>query len=92
MTVDAAIAANSPAEWDRIWSDPAQAEWRKRALAEVYDRIVELVPRGAKVVDLGGGVAATLGTIGGSGPTAAGQALWIECEVGGVTHWIPAWT
>jgi hypothetical protein len=41
---------------------------------------------------LGGGAAATLGTIGGTGPTAAGQALWIECEVGGVTHWIPAWT
>lgn len=51
-----ALAANAPAEWDRIWSDPAQAEWRKRALAEVYDRIVELVPCESLVVDLGGGV------------------------------------
>ena len=41
---------------------------------------------------LGGGVAATLGTIGGAGPTAAAQAQWIEVDVGGVPHWIPAWT
>jgi hypothetical protein len=41
---------------------------------------------------LGGGAGATLGTIGGSGPTGAGQAQWLEIEIGGVTHWVPAWT
>lgn len=41
---------------------------------------------------LGGGAAATLGTIGGSGPTAAAQAQWLEIEIGGVVHWVPAWT
>jgi len=41
---------------------------------------------------LGGGAAATLGTIGGAGPTAAAQAQWLEIEIGGVVHWIPAWT
>ena len=43
-------------------------------------------------IALGGGAAATLGTIGGSGPTAAAQAQWVEIEVAGVRHWIPAWT
>jgi hypothetical protein len=43
-------------------------------------------------IALGGGAAATLGTIGGSGPTAAAQAQWIQVQVNGVNHWIPAWT
>ena len=43
-------------------------------------------------VALGGGAAATLGTIGGSGPTAAAQAQWCEIDIGGVPHWIPVWT
>lgn len=43
-------------------------------------------------IALGGGAAATLGTIGGAGPTAAAQAQWVQIEVGGVNHWIPAWT
>ena len=43
-------------------------------------------------VALGGGAAATLGTIGGAGPTAAAQAQWIQVQVNGVNHWIPAWT
>lgn len=45
-----------------------------------------------KPVALGGGAAPTLGTIGGSGPTTAAQAQWVEIQVNGVTHWIPAWT
>lgn len=45
-----------------------------------------------KPVALGGGAAATLGTIGGAGPTAAAQAQWVEIEINGVRHWIPAWT
>lgn len=43
-------------------------------------------------VALGGGAAATLGTIGGSGPTAAAQAQWVQIEIGGVNHWIAVWT
>lgn len=42
-------------------------------------------------IALGGGVAATLGTIGGSGPTAAAQAQWVEIDVNGTPHWIPVW-
>jgi tetratricopeptide (TPR) repeat protein len=48
--------ANSAAEWDRLWSDPAEAKWRSEVLGPVYDRITTLVPRGAEVIDLGGGV------------------------------------
>jgi hypothetical protein len=40
---------------------------------------------------LGGGAAATLGTIGGTGPTAAAQSKWIRVKVAGVDHWVPAW-
>lgn len=43
-------------------------------------------------IALGGGAAATLGTIGGSGPTAAAQAQWVEIDIGGTPHWIPVWT
>lgn len=47
---------NSPAEWNRIWSTPAETDWRGGVLAPVYDRIAELVPSRSRVVDLGGGV------------------------------------
>lgn len=40
---------------------------------------------------LGGGAAATLGTIGGAGPTAAAQNSWMEYQVNGTTYWIPVW-
>lgn len=40
---------------------------------------------------LGGGAAATLGTIGGSGPAAAAQASWIKIYIGTTAHWIPVW-
>lgn len=40
---------------------------------------------------LGGGAAATLGTIGGSGPATAAQDSWMEYSVGGTTYWIPVW-
>lgn len=43
-------------------------------------------------VALGGGGTATLGTIGGSGPTATAQAQWLEIDIGGTPHWIPVWT
>lgn len=40
----------------------------------------------------GGGAAPTLGTIGGTGPTAAAQAGWWQIQIAGTDHWIPAWT
>ena len=43
-------------------------------------------------IALGGGAAATLGTIGGAGPTVAAQVQWLEIDIGGVAHWIPVWT
>ena len=43
-------------------------------------------------IALGGGAAATLGTIGGSGPTTAAQAQWVEIDIGGTAHWIAVWT
>lgn len=42
-------------------------------------------------VALGGGAAPTLGTIGGTGPTAAAQSKWLEIKIGGTSHWIPVW-
>jgi hypothetical protein len=41
---------------------------------------------------LGGGASATLGTIGGSGPTAAGQAAWMKVYIGTTAAWVPYWT
>lgn len=42
-------------------------------------------------VALGGGAPATLGTIGGDGPTLAVQAEWLEIEVNGASRWIATW-
>ena len=42
-------------------------------------------------IALGGGVAPTLGTIGGSGPGTAAQTQWVEIDIGGTPHWIPVW-
>lgn len=41
---------------------------------------------------LGGGAAATMGTIGGTGPAAAAQATWIQVNCAdNVVRWVPAW-
>lgn len=40
---------------------------------------------------LGGGAAATLGTIGGTGPTVAAQNSWGKLSYNGVTYWVPLW-
>lgn len=42
-------------------------------------------------IALGGGAGATLGTIGGSGPTVAAQNAWGRMSFGGVTYFIPLW-
>lgn len=43
-------------------------------------------------IALGGGAAATLGTIGGSGPTTAAQSGWMKVVLNGATRYIPVWT
>lgn len=42
-------------------------------------------------IALGGGAAATLGTIGGSGPTTAAQAGWEKVVLNNTTYWRPLW-
>lgn len=42
-------------------------------------------------VALGGGAAATLGTIGGSGPGTAAQNKWLPINSDGTTYYIPLW-
>lgn len=50
------------------------------------------VKYGLALVAMGGGAAPTLGTIGGSGPTVAGQNTWKrEIDSTGATYWIPVW-
>ena len=44
------------------------------------------------LIALGGGAAATLGTIGGTGPTVAAQNTWLQMyDSGGISFWIPVW-
>lgn len=43
-------------------------------------------------VTLGGGAGATLGTIGGSGPTVAAQNSWGRINMNGTTYFFPLWT
>lgn len=42
-------------------------------------------------VAVGGGAAATLGTIGGAGPSVAGQNAWMKVKVAGTDSYIPFW-
>lgn len=51
-----ALAPNSPQEWDSLWAKEGRDSWRGKALAQVYERIAELIPRELAVVDVGGGV------------------------------------
>lgn len=48
--------ANDRANWDKIWTEEGRESWRGNALADVYARIAQLIPRGARVIDIGGGV------------------------------------
>ncbi len=40
---------------------------------------------------LGAGGAATLGLIGGTGPTVAAQNQWLKIKINGTDHWLPVW-
>lgn len=47
---------------------------------------------GPALIALGGGAAATLGTIGGTGPATAGQNTWMRVlDSTGAAFWVPAW-
>ena len=47
---------------------------------------------GVALIGLGGGAAPTLGTIGGTGPTIAGQNSWMRViDTAGEAFWLPAW-
>jgi hypothetical protein len=50
-----------------------------------------LVSLGLAQIAVGGGAAGTLGTIGGSGPTAASMSGWEKIIIGGNTRFIPVW-
>jgi hypothetical protein len=65
--------------------------------ADASDR-VQLAPDGGDIlwgkalVAMGGGSPATLGTIGGTGPTVAGQNTWMRViDSSGAAFWVPAW-
>jgi hypothetical protein len=45
----------------------------------------------AQTAGLGGGAAATLGTIGGSGPATAAQGYWLKIAVGGTAGFLAVW-
>jgi hypothetical protein len=62
--------------FDSVWLSP-----------DGYD-----VQFGRALVALGGGVAPTLGTIGGTGPAAAAQNAWMRwIDSAGAAFWIPIW-
>lgn len=48
--------ANSPDNWDNLWQKEGQESWRGEVLSTVYARIAELIPKGSRVLDIGGGV------------------------------------
>jgi len=55
-SISTAREANHPEKWNSIWELEGTSSWRGHALAGVYQRIVDLVPRGSQVADFGGGI------------------------------------
>lgn len=51
-----ARVANGVDLWDHLWRSEGEESWRGRALSQVYTRITRLVPHGAEVIDVGGGI------------------------------------
>lgn len=50
-----ARASNKADLWDGLWADRGQEAWRAEALSRVHTRIERSIPKGASVVDIGGG-------------------------------------
>lgn len=48
--------ANKQENWDQIWVKEGLESWRGQVLGTVYERIASLIPKGSRVIDLGGGV------------------------------------
>lgn len=51
-----ARAHNSAKTWDTLWTWEGEDSWRGERLDSLYARIETLIPRGSRVVDVGGGV------------------------------------
>lgn len=47
---------NSAEVWDSLWASEGKTSWRGSAMHAVYDRIEQLLPKQARVLDVGGGV------------------------------------
>lgn len=47
---------NSAEAWDTLWAEEGKDSWRGTAMQKVYERIDSLLPKKAKVLDIGGGV------------------------------------
>ncbi len=47
---------NSAKAWDKLWRAEGKTSWRGSAMKAVYDRIDLLLPKKARVLDIGGGV------------------------------------
>lgn len=47
---------NSAQAWDALWAKEGKTSWRGSAMQQVYERINSLLPRKARVIDIGGGV------------------------------------
>lgn len=47
---------NSAKAWDKLWRAEGKTSWRGSAMKAVYDRIDQLLPQRARVLDIGGGV------------------------------------
>lgn len=54
MTLAAASDANSQENWDAIWAAEGEDTWR--TYPRMYGRVLQLVPQGAAVLDIGCGV------------------------------------
>ncbi len=53
---DQARKYNDPKVWNTLWGQEGDETWRQHALADVYDRIVHLMPKGSRVIEFGAGV------------------------------------
>ena len=60
-------------------------------LLELGTDLASLKMPTASSIALGGGAGATLGTVGGSGPAAAGQGAWLQITINGQNRWLPYW-
>lgn len=61
--------------------------WYRRTSAGVSSQLLDT----PGTVAVGGGAAATLGTIGGSGPATAAMFAWVPVQLGSTNGWIPIW-